>query len=45
MFNFTHTQSTLRDAITSAYRLDEVTAVSNLLETLNFNNDEKITHQ
>ena len=41
MFNFTHTQSTLRDAITSAYRLDEVTAVSNLLETLNFNNDEK----
>lgn len=41
MFNFTQPQSQLRDAITSAYRLDEVTAVTNLLETLNFNDEEK----
>ena len=41
MFQFTQPQTPLRDAITGAYRLDEVTAVSNLLATLNFDNAQK----
>ncbi|UTO05357.1 bifunctional proline dehydrogenase/L-glutamate gamma-semialdehyde dehydrogenase PutA [Moraxella sp. FZLJ2107] len=41
MFQFTQPQSPLRDAITSAYRLDEVTAVSNLLATLQFDDAQK----
>ncbi len=36
MFNFAHTQSSLRDAITNAYRLDETQAVQGLAATLNF---------
>ncbi|MFB6349237.1 bifunctional proline dehydrogenase/L-glutamate gamma-semialdehyde dehydrogenase PutA [Moraxella sp. ZJ142] len=41
MFQFTQPQTALRDAVTSAYRLDEVTAVSNLLATLNFDDNQK----
>lgn len=41
MFNFAHTQTPLRDAITSAYRLDESIAVQNLAGTLNFNQEQK----
>ena len=41
MFQFAHTQSSLRDAITNAYRLDEKVAVHNLASTLNFNQEEK----
>ncbi|OOS25991.1 bifunctional proline dehydrogenase/L-glutamate gamma-semialdehyde dehydrogenase PutA [Moraxella pluranimalium] len=41
MFQFTQPQTALRDAITSAYRLDEVQAVQNLISTLNFNAEEK----
>ena len=41
MFQFTQPQTPPRDAITGAYRLDEVTAVSNLLATLNFDNAQK----
>ena len=36
MFNFTSPQTDLRQAITNAYRLDEVQAVQNLISTLNF---------
>lgn len=41
MFQFTQPQAPLRDAITSAYRLDEVQAVQNLISTLNFSTEEK----
>ncbi|MFL1732257.1 bifunctional proline dehydrogenase/L-glutamate gamma-semialdehyde dehydrogenase PutA [Moraxella oculi] len=41
MFHFTHSQSTLRDAITSAYRLDEPTAVKTLVSTLDFDATQK----
>ncbi|OOS05511.1 L-proline dehydrogenase /delta-1-pyrroline-5-carboxylate dehydrogenase [Moraxella cuniculi DSM 21768] len=41
MFDFTQPQTALRDAITSAYRLDEVTAVTNLLSTLQFDDAQK----
>lgn len=41
MFNFAQTQTPLRDAITSAYRLDESTAVHNLVNTLNFTQEQK----
>ncbi|UNU73156.1 bifunctional proline dehydrogenase/L-glutamate gamma-semialdehyde dehydrogenase PutA [Moraxella nasovis] len=41
MFNFSHPQSTLRAAITDAYRLDEAVAVRNLAGTLNFSSAEK----
>ncbi|KDN25992.1 bifunctional proline dehydrogenase/pyrroline-5-carboxylate dehydrogenase [Moraxella bovoculi 237] len=41
MFNFAHVQTPLRDAITSAYRLDEPTAVQNLANTLNFTQEQK----
>lgn len=41
MFQFTQPQTALRDAITNAYRLDEVQAVQNLISTLNFNAEEK----
>ena len=41
MFQFTQPQTALRDAITSAYRLDEVQAVQNLISTLNFSTEEK----
>ncbi|MDO4894327.1 bifunctional proline dehydrogenase/L-glutamate gamma-semialdehyde dehydrogenase PutA [Moraxella sp.] len=41
MFNFTQPQTPLRDAITNAYRLDEVIAVQNLLATLGFDAEQK----
>ncbi|WFF39501.1 bifunctional proline dehydrogenase/L-glutamate gamma-semialdehyde dehydrogenase PutA [Moraxella nasibovis] len=41
MFQFAHTQSPLRDAITAAYRLDEPTAVKNLASTLDFDAAQK----
>ena len=41
MFNFAHVQTPLRDAITSAYRLYEPTAVQNLANTLNFAQEQK----
>lgn len=41
MFQFTHTQTPLKDAITAAYRLDEVAAVQNLVSTLNFTQTQK----
>ncbi|MDO4441900.1 MAG: bifunctional proline dehydrogenase/L-glutamate gamma-semialdehyde dehydrogenase PutA [Moraxella sp.] len=41
MFQFTHPQSPLRDAITAAYRLDEQTAVQNLASTLEFSQTQK----
>lgn len=41
MFAFAHTQTPLRDAITSAYRLDETVAVQQLASTLHFNPEQK----
>lgn len=41
MFEFTKPQSSLRDAITQAYRLDEQQAIINLAGTLNFSDDEQ----
>ena len=39
MFNFAHTQTALRDAVTNAYRLDEELAVTSLASTLAFDNE------
>ncbi|WII95943.1 bifunctional proline dehydrogenase/L-glutamate gamma-semialdehyde dehydrogenase PutA [Moraxella haemolytica] len=41
MFQFTHSQSHLRDAITNAYRLDEQVAVQNLASTLQLSQSQK----
>lgn len=41
MFHFAHDQGPLRDAITSAYRLDEPSAVKNLASTLQFDTAQK----
>lgn len=41
MFQFAHAQSSLRDAITSAYRLDETVAVQNLASSLHFDQEQK----
>lgn len=41
MFHFAHDQGPLRDAIASAYRLDEPSAVKNLASTLQFDTAQK----
>ncbi|MDO4426521.1 MAG: bifunctional proline dehydrogenase/L-glutamate gamma-semialdehyde dehydrogenase PutA [Moraxella sp.] len=41
MFTFAHEQSALRDAITNAYRLDEVQAVTTLAQSLEIDNQSQ----
>lgn len=41
MFNFAHSQSPLRDAITANYRLDETVAVNNLAATIQLDEETK----
>ena len=41
MFDFSHSQSALRDAVTAAYRRDEAEAVADMLVQAQMSTDEK----